>query len=63
MPPKKHSGNNRHQNIALFIKDLPEKKTLLDNEDVVVQISFEAETSYEIKDTLVATRKDEATYN
>ena len=38
-------------------KDLPEK-TLLDNADVVVEISFEAETSNEINYTLVATRKD-----
>ena len=48
--------------MDFLIVDLPEKK-ILDNADVVVEISFEAETSYEIKDTLVATRKDEATYN
>ena len=43
---------------ANFGLDLPEKKTLLDNEDVVVEISFEAENSNDIKYTLVVNRKD-----
>ena len=45
--------------MDFLIVDLPEKKTLLDNEDVVVQISFEAETSTSGMFTLVASREKE----
>ena len=44
--------------MNFLIVDLPERKTLLDNADVVVEIAFEAENSREIKYTLVANRKD-----
>ena len=37
--------------------DLPATKTLLENEDVVVEIHFKAETSNSVKYTLVAKRK------
>ena len=37
--------------------DLPATKTLLENEDVVVEIHFKAETSNSIIYTLVAKRK------
>ena len=39
--------------------DLPAKKTLLENQDVVVEIHFKAETSNSIIYTLVAKRKRE----
>ena len=45
--------------MDFLIVDLPAKKTLMENADVVVELSFEAETSNSVMFILVATRKNE----